>query len=145
MKEAIHFVRKAIIAKLTGNVTIDGATVLVYNRIPTDAVYPLIRVYSVSSDETDQNQSSFTTETITRIECVPRFSSNDGGELDVNIMVEQCLEQLRTRSANYINLVSDGFNVYTSVNEGVKYLEDDLSDFTYYRAIIELSNKIEQI
>ena len=145
MKEAIHFVRKAIIAKLTGNVTIDGATVLVYNRIPTDAVYPLIRVYSVSSDETDQNQSSFTTETITRIECVTRFSSNDGGELDVNIMVEQCLEQLRTRSANYINLVSDGFNVYTSINEGVKYLEDDLSDFTYYRAIIELSNKIEQI
>ncbi|MAB38989.1 MAG: hypothetical protein CL525_07855, partial [Aequorivita sp.] len=71
--------------------------------------------------------------------------SNDGGELDVNIMVEQCLEQLRTRSANYIDLVSDGFRVYTSVNEGVKYLEDDLKDFTYFRAIIELSNKIEQI
>jgi len=76
---------------------------------------------------------------------VTRFSSNDGGELDVNLMADQCLEQLRTRSANYINLVSDGFNVYTTVNEGVKYLEDDLSDFTYFRAIIELSNKIEQI
>ena len=145
MKEAIHFVRKAIIAKLTGNVTIDAATVLVYNRIPTDAVYPLIRVYSVSSDETDQNQTSFTTETITRIECITRFSNNDGGELDCNLMVNQCLQQLRTRTANYIDLVSDGFRVYTSVNEGVKYLEDDLSDFTYYRAIIELSNKIEQI
>ena len=145
MKDAIRFVRKAIITKLTGNVTIDGSAVSVYNRGPTDASYPFIKVYSVSTDETDQNQTSFTTETITRIECVTRFSSNDGGELDVNIMVEQCLEQLRTRSANYINLVSDGFNVYTSINEGVKYLEDDLSDFTYYRAIIELSNKIEQI
>ena len=145
MKEAIHFVRKAIIAKLTGNVTIDGATVLVYNRIPTDAVYPLIRVYSVSSDETDQNQTSFTTETITRIECVTRFSNNDGGELDCNLMVNQCLQQLRTRAANYIDLVSDGFRVYTSVNEGTKYFEDDFSDFTYFRAIIELSNKIEQI
>ena len=60
-------------------------------------------------------------------------------------MVSQCLEQLRTRSANYIDLTANGFNVYTSVNEGVKYLEDDLKDFTYYRAIIELSNKIEQI
>lgn len=145
MKDAIRFVRKAIITKLTGNVTIDGSAVLVYNRVPTEAVYPFIKVYSVSTDETDQNQTSFTTETITRIECVTRYSSNDGGELDVNIMVEQCLEQLRTRSANYINLVSDGFRVYTSVNEGVKYLEDDLKDFTYFRAIIELSNKIEQI
>ena len=84
-------------------------------------------------------------ETITRIECVTRFASDDGGELDCNLMVSQCLEQLRTRSANYIDLTANGFNVYTSVNEGVKYLEDDLKDFTYYRAIIELSNKIEQI
>jgi len=145
MKDPIRFVRKEIITKLTGNVTIDGSAVSVYNRVPTDATYPFIKVYSVSTDETDQNQTSFTTETITRIECVTRFSSNDGGELDVNLMADQCLEQLRTRSANYINLVSDGFNVYTSVNEGVKYLEDDLSDFTYFRAIIELSNKIEQI
>ena len=145
MKDAIRFVRKAIITKLTGNVTIDGSAVLVYNWVPTDAVYPFIKVYSVSTDETDQNQTSFTTETITRIECVTRYSANDGGELDVNIMVEKCLEQLRTRSANYIDLVSDGFRVYTSVNEGVKYLEDDLKDFTYFRAIIELSNKIEQI
>ena len=93
MKDAIRFVRKAIITKLPGNVTIDGSAVLVYNRVPTDAVYPFIKVYSVSTDETDQNQTSFATETITRIECVTRYSSNDGGELDVNIMVEQCLEQ----------------------------------------------------
>ena len=145
MLEAIHYVRKAIIAKLNGNITIDGSIVPIYGRVPTNASYPFIRVYSLSNDETDQNQTSFTTETITRIECVTRYSSNDGGELDVNIMVEGCLSILRTRSGGYFNLNSDGFNVYTSVNEGVKYLEDDLSDFTYYRAIIELSNKIEQI
>jgi len=145
MKDPIRFVRKEIITKLTGNVTIDGSAVSVYNRVPTDAVYPFIKVYSVSIDETDQNQTSFTTETITRIECVTRYSSNDGGELDVNIMVEGCLSILRTRSGGYFNLSSNGFNVYTSVNEGVKYLQDDLSDFTYFRAIIELSNKIEQI
>ena len=60
-------------------------------------------------------------------------------------MVSQCLNLLRTRSANYIDLTSDGFNVYTSVNEGVNYLQDDLTDHTYFRAIIEISNKIEQI
>ena len=145
MLEAIHYVRKAIIAKLNGNITIDGSIVPIYGRVPTNASYPFIRVYSLSNDETDQNQTSFTTETITRVECVTRFASDDGGELDSNIMVSKCLELLRTRSANYIDLSANGFNVYTSVNEGVKYLQDDLSDFTYFRAIIEISNKIEQI
>ena len=145
MLEAIHYVRKAIIAKLNGNVTIDGSIVPIYNRVPTNASYPFIRVYSLSNDETDQNQTSFTSETITRVECVTRFASDDGGELDSNLMVSKCLELLRTRSANYIDLSANGFNIYTSVNEGVKYLQDDLSDFTYFRAIIEISNKIEQI
>ncbi|MDH3879676.1 MAG: hypothetical protein OET18_17680, partial [Desulfobacterales bacterium] len=48
------------------------------------------------------------------------------------------------RSANYIDLAPNGFNVYTSENNGVTYLEDDLSDSTYFRGIIELSNKIQQ-
>lgn len=145
MLEAIYYVRKSIIAKLNGNVLLNNIAVPVYNRIPTDATYPLIRVYSVLTDETDQNQQSFNTETITRIECITKFYSDDGGQLDCNLMASQCLEQVRTRSANYIDLLPNGFNVYTSVNEGVTYLEDDLSDFTYFRAIIEISNKIEQV
>lgn len=145
MLESIHYIRKAIIEKLTNNVTINGANVQVYNRVPTDASYPFIRVYSVSNEETDQNQTSFNSEIITRIECITRYSSDDGGELDVNLMVSQCLEQIRTRSENYIDLTANGFNVYTSINEGVKYLQDDLKDYTYFRAIIEISNKVEQI
>jgi len=145
MLEAIHYVRKAIIAKLNGNVLINNVAVPIYNRIPTDATYPLIRVYSVSSDETDQNQQSFNTETITRIECISKFYSDDGGQLDTNLMVSQCLEQVRTRSANYIDLSSDNFKVYTSVNEGISYIADDLKDYTYFRGIIEISNKVEQL
>lgn len=145
MLEAIHLLRRGIIAKLTDAITLNGSIVPVYNRIPTDAIYPLIRVYGVSTNEADQNQSSFITETITRIECITRFYSDNGGELDVNLMVSQCLQLVRTRSNDYVYLIADGFKVFTSVNEGVKYLEDDLSDYTYFRAIIEISNKIEQI
>tara|TARA_R100000935_G_scaffold55748_1_gene86136 strand:- start:1793 stop:2236 length:444 start_codon:yes stop_codon:yes gene_type:complete len=145
MLEAIHFLRRGIIAKLNNAITLNGSIVPIYGRIPTSATYPLIRVYSVSTDEDIQNQTSFMTETITRIECVTRFYSDDGGELDVNLMVSQCLNLIRTRSSGYVNLSANGFKVYTSVNKGVKYIEDDLSDYTYFRAIIEISNKIEQI
>lgn len=144
MLEAIHYIRRGIIAKLTNAVTINGAVVPVFNRIPTNSTYPAIRVYSLSSDEADQNQTSFITETITRIECITRFYSDDGGELDVNLIVSKCLELVRTRSNGYIDLSAEGFKIYATVNEGVKYLQDDLKDHTYFRAIIEISNKIQQ-
>ena len=145
MLEAIHLLRRGIIAKLTDAITLNGSIVPVYSRIPTDAVYPMIRVYGVSTNEIDENQTSFITETTTRIECITSFYSDDGGELDVNLMVSQCLNLIRTRSSGYVDLSLNGFKVFTSVNEGVKYLQDDLSDYTYFRAIIEISNKIEQI
>jgi hypothetical protein len=145
MREVIHRIRKAIIDKLTGNVDLRGSSVPIYGRVPSNAEYPFIRVYSVSNNEVDQNQTTFNTEVITRIEVITRFESDSGGELDCNLIVDECLSLLRTRSAGYFDLTDQGFNVYTSMNEGIKYLEDDFSDHTYFRAIIELSNRVEQI
>lgn len=145
MREVIHRIRKAIIDALTGNVELRGSAIPIYGRVPTDATYPFVRIYSVSNDEIDQNRSSYNMEVITRIEVVTRFESDSGGELDCNLIVDECLSLLRTRSAGYFDLTEQGFNVYTSVNEGIKYLEDDFSDHTYFRAIIELSNRVQQI
>ena len=58
MREVIHRVRKAYIDKLNGAVLLRGATVPIYNRIPSDASFPYIRIYSVSNDETEQNQTT---------------------------------------------------------------------------------------
>jgi hypothetical protein len=145
MREVIHRIRKAIIDALTGNVELRGSAIPIYGRVPSDATYPFVRIYSVSNDEIDQNRSSYNMEVITRIEVVTRFDSDSGGELDCNLIVDECLSLLRTRSAGYFDLTEQGFNVYTSVNEGIKYLEDDFSDHTYFRAIIELSNRVQQI
>lgn len=145
MQEAIHRLRKAIIDRLNGSVLLRGQAVPVYNRIPSTANYPFIRVYSVSNDEIDQNQTSFNSELVTRIEVVTRFDSDSGGELDSNLIISECLNLLRTRSNGYFDLSAEGFNVYTSVNSGITYLQDDLNDHTYFRAILELSNRVEEI
>ena len=145
MKEVIHEVRKALISKLNGNVTLNGATVPIFNRLPSSATYPLIRIYSVSNDEVDQNQTKYITETITRLEVITRFSGDSGGELDSNLITDQVLELVRTRSANYIDLEGEGFKVFTSTVAGINYLTEDSDDFTYFRTIIELSNRIEQV
>lgn len=145
MKDPIRFVRKAIIDALDGNITYNASVVPIYGRVPSDATYPFVRVYSVSSDEANQNRDSFNSEVITRVEVVTRFQSDNGGELQCNAIISDCLELLRTRSAGYFDLASDGFNVYTSENGGIQYIEQDLSDHTYFRAILELSNKIQQL
>jgi len=145
MKEPIHFIRKAIIDRLTGQVSINGNIVPIYNQVPSSTTYPFIRVYSVNSDETDFNAGSYITETITRIEVSTRFQGDSGGELDSNLIINQILELIRTRSAGYFDLSSDGFNVFTCIKENCTYLSDVDVDYTYYRAILEISNKIQQV
>ena len=125
MIEAIHFIRKAIIARLTNAITSNAAYVPVYNRVPNDASEPYIRVYSVDSTEVDQNSDTFMLECATRIEVVTSFIGDDGGELQANQIASDILTLIRTRSGNYFDLSSDGFNVYTCTNEGTSYLYED--------------------
>ena len=144
MIEAIHFIRKAIITRLTDAISVNGSYVPVYNRVPNDASEPYIRVYSVDSNEVDQNADSFMLECTTRIEVVTSFIGDDGGELQANQIASEILTLIRTRSGNYFDLSSDGFNVYTCTNEGTSYLYEDGVEKTYFRAILTISNRIEQ-
>jgi hypothetical protein len=82
---------------------------------------------------------------MTRIEVVTAFTSDDGGELQSNQIVSEVLRLIRTRSAGYYDLSSDNFKVYTCTNENTTYFEDDLQDKTYFRAIVEISNRVEKI
>ena len=145
MIEPMHHVRKAIISRLSGSITHNGNSVPVYNKIPRDASYPLIRVYSVQTNEIDQNETSFNHEVLTRVEVVTKFDTNAGGELIANVLISECLNLLRTRSANYLDLSADGFNVYRITNEGITYFADDLPSASYYRAIMDLNVRLTEI
>tara|TARA_R100001443_G_scaffold24077_1_gene36204 strand:- start:617 stop:1054 length:438 start_codon:yes stop_codon:yes gene_type:complete len=144
MIEALQFIRKAIITRLTGQITAGGGTVPIYNRVPSNATEPFIKVYSISNDEVDQNQTSFTMDCVTGIEVVTSFDADDGGELQSNQIVSSVLNLVRTRSAGYYDLSSDGFNVYTCTNEGINYIEEDAEDKTYFRAVIQISNRVQK-
>ena len=144
MKEVIHRIRKAIIDRLTNEVSLRGNVVPIYGRVPSNASYPFVRVYSLTNNEVDQNQSTFNSEVITRIEVVTRFESDSGGELDANTIMNDIMALLITKNQSAFNLASDNFNCYAVENSGITYIQEDLSDHTYFRAILELSNKVEQ-
>jgi len=143
MREAFHHIRKKYIDALNGNVTLNAASVPIYNRVPSDASTPFIRIYSHESNEIDQNNTSYTTELITKIECVTSFQGDEGGEYQLNLVVDQVLDIIRTRTNE--DLSAEGFNVYTTTMDRVRYLEDYEEFDTYFRAIIEISNRVQKI
>lgn len=144
MNEALHFIRKAIITRLSGSVTLNSSSVPVYNRVPSNATFPFIRVYSFRNDEIDQNRDSFITDCQSRIEVVTSFESDNGGEYDSNLITNQILSLIRTRSSGYFDLSKDDFKVITCTNEGVVYFEEDSEDKTYFRTVINISNRVQQ-
>ena len=145
MKDPIKYISQAMINALNGNISYNGANVPVYGRVPSSASEPYIKIYSVQTNEADQNADEFITETLTRIEVITAFDSDSGGELEVNTIVNDILVIIRTRSSGYFDLSSNDFHVYTCVNEGVTYLEDDRNDKTYFTSIIDISNRVLQV
>lgn len=144
MKDATKFIRAKIITALDGNVSYGGSNVPVYNRVPSDATFPYIRVYSVSTSQINDNITAYNTEVITRLEVITRFPGDSGGDLQMNDIMNDIMELLISKTSSAFDLSSDNFKVYSTTNEGVSYVQEDTVDHTYFRAILELGNKIEQ-
>ena len=144
MKEPIRFIRQKIFTLLNGNVSYDGSNVPVFNRVPSTQNEPYIIVYSADTTQTNQNQTDFIVECITRIEVVTAFFSDDGGELQVNDIVESILELIKTSTTDFFDLSSNNFNVFTSNINGIAYSEENDDEKTYYRAIIDIANRVQQ-
>ena len=144
MNEALHHLRKVYYSRLN-NLTVGSISIPAYNRVPSSASEPYIKIYSVGTREGDTTKDSFSLLCETRIEVVTGFDGDSGGELQANQIVDAAINAVRTRSAGYPDLSSDSFNVYTTEIENIQDLEDDFEDKSYFRAIIEVSNRIEKI
>lgn len=141
MKEPSHHLRKAIITALTGQVLVDAVALSIYNQVPANATYPYIRINTI--DNTDESaKDSFISDIAIRIEVVTRYSADDGGELDCNLAIDKILTLLiRTE----LDLSASGFKVVTAKKDRVFYFQDITDKFNYYRGILDIDYKIEQL
>ena len=137
MKDATRFIRLKVINALSGNVSHGGSNVPVYNRVPSDATFPYIRVYSVSTSQIDDNQTKYNADITTRIEVVTRFSADSGGDLTMNDIMDDCLQLLISKNSSAFDLSANNFKVYSTTNESLRYLQEDLIDHTYFRATLD--------
>lgn len=144
MKDPAYIVRKGLFDVLNGNISYDSSNVPVYNVVPDNAAYPYIIIYSVSTGQIEDNKTNYITDVETRLEVVTRFSSSSGGQLQANKIINS-IAQLIILKTGLLNLSSDNFNVYGQTNNGITYLTEDLPDHTYYRGVLEMSVKLEQV
>tara|TARA_R110000751_G_scaffold53310_6_gene115600 strand:+ start:10196 stop:10630 length:435 start_codon:yes stop_codon:yes gene_type:complete len=144
MKDPSFIVRKGLFDVLNGNISYDSSNVPVYNVVPDNATYPYIVIYSVSTNQIENNQTNYISGVDTTLEVVTRFSSSSGGQLQSNKIINS-IAQLIILKSGLLDLSSDNFNVYSQTNEGITYLTEDLPDHTYYRGILSMSVKLEQI
>jgi hypothetical protein len=144
MREPMQYIRQAIISAI-GSQSVSGDVVQVTNRVSKSFNPPYIWVYSVATNEIDNNQQSFTSEVITRVEVVTKYQGDAGGDLVANQLVNTCLTLLRTRTSGYFDLSSNDFKVYGCNVESVNYSQEDTDGGTYFKGIIELSNRVEQL
>lgn len=143
MNEAFHHIRKKYIDAISGNITVSGVDIPVYNHVPSGTDTPFIKIYSYLEEEVDENATSFMTECITRIEPIFGYFGDGGGEYELNQAVDQILNIIRTR--DNIDLSSEGFNVYMTKLDKMKYFPPEFEEGkTYFRALIDISNKIEK-
>ena len=145
MKYAGHIVRKGLIAKLKNAVSYSGSFVPVYGRVPDNATYPYIKIGDAEMGEVDQNQSTFVQNINTLIEVVSRFDSDTGGGTESDLITNLVMQLIRTRAANYIDLSADGFSVYTQTIGFVNKIEESQKDYYYYRSIINIDIRVEQV
>ena len=124
MKEPAQYVRRGLYNVLNGNITYDSSNVPVYNTVPVDASYPYIIIYSVTTNQIEDNRDNYIADVSTRLEVVTRFADGDGGQLQANEIINS-ITQLVVLKSGLLNLNSDGFNVYSQVNEGITYLTED--------------------
>jgi hypothetical protein len=144
VKDPIKYIRLKIIAALGGAISHGGSNVPVYNRIPSDVSFPYIWVYGLTTNAIDDNQSKYNVECITRVEVVTRFKGDVGGDLDANTIMSAITNLLISKNQSAFDLSSYNFNCYAVENNGITYIQEDLSDHTYFKAVLELSNKVEQ-
>lgn len=123
-----------------------------YNRVIPKPVFPFIHIYSDTQEKTLLNQQNPINEVVTKIEVVDRVIGSGGGELVLNNIVGQITYALKINLNTWFrqqnnNFTTDWNNINNTdiTNIAVKYFQDADEDHYYFRAIISVTNVVEEI
>ena len=139
MKDPDYILRQAYTTALKGNVTNNGKTVPVYDRVPNDAKTPWIKIGSMVTGN-DQDKDNYNTQVLLALEIHTAFIRGGGkrqGDLISNQVLQLIIGVQLSGSPDFI------FSEQRL--ESKDFVEDIAPDRYIYDKILIINNYIEQI
>ena len=139
MKDADFILRKAYTTALKGNVTNNGKTVPVYDRVPNGAKPPWIKFGNQATID-DSDKDKFTTEHLMSLEVHTAFKAK-GGKRQADLISNQILQLIIDQPLDG----SPDFVFSEQELEGIDFVEDITPNSYVYDKIIIINNYVQQI
>jgi hypothetical protein len=138
MKDADFVLRKAYTDAIKGNVSYNGKTIPLYDRVPNDAKPPWIKFGSFATiDSSDKD--AFTTERLVSLEVHTAFIRG-GGKKQADLISNQILQLIIGQALDG----SPDFNFLEQRLESLDHVEDITPDRYIYNKILIINNFVEQ-
>jgi len=123
MKDAGYELRKAYYDRLN-NITVNATTIPFYDIVPTTASEPYMYVSDYTANDFG-DKTTYGQEVTITLHVVTRQGNTEGGRKDNDDVANEIIEQIRTRSQNYLSLtnhyiITTTLDNTTSIVEGVE-------------------------
>ena len=138
MKDADYILRKAYTTALKGNVSYNGKTVPLYDRVPNNANPPWIKFGSQATID-DSQKDSYTTERLMTLEIHTAFIQK-GGKKQADLISNQILQLIIDQPLDG----SPDFTFHEQRLESLDHVEDITPDRYIYNKILIINNFVEQ-
>jgi hypothetical protein len=133
--------RKAYFDKLNNQLSvITGKTILVYDRVPDNAIAPYVALSNVTLTPI-LTTSGYGFNASIVIDIITRFNSGGGKKLadDISNLIFQ---KILTKENFYLD---ETWNIYTSKLDSTRYIESESNGGYVVRKLITFNNSIQQL
>ena len=121
MKDLNYVLRKAYYDRLN-NVVVDSSPIPFYDTVPTTASEPYMYVSDFTSFDRG-DKSTFGQEATITLVVVTKQGNTEGGRKSSDDIANKIIEEIRTRSANYLTLGNDHYIITTTLDNTSSFIE----------------------
>ena len=121
-----------------------GTGISAYTEVSNDSVFPLIVIEPNSSGENDVTRDSIGQSYSMNVEVLAKYKQGAGGWGANNNITNQLTEILRDKGL-YLDLSADDFKVKSQIIQSITTIREAYKDGVYFRTIISLEIKIEDL
>lgn len=126
-----------------GSVTLNSATVELYDKITNSTSYPYM-LFGEFFDEENGDKTIFGHEPTLEVRCVTGYMGNAGGYTDSDSLANQVINIVRQRTGAYLSLASPFTIITTTVDATFSLPVQESGNYLVYERVVRFRHIIDQ-